>query len=119
MRKIKEEFNDQGSQWEKDKNAIDGISQKEEQIRKEHDAAMAAQEEKGPAAQAGKEIKEDAASKDSKDNKDVKDSKVGKDAKDISDATGERDAKNIQDIRKTKDTANEKEADEAKVVNDT
>ena len=119
MKKIKEEFNDQGSQWEKDKNAIDGISQKEEQIRKEHDAAMAAQEEKGPAAQAGKEIIEGAGSKDSKDNKDIKDSKIGKDAKDSSDATEGKDAKNIKDVKKTKDTANEKEADEAKVVNDT
>ena len=87
MKKIKEEFNDQGSQWEKDKNAIDGISKKEEQIRKEHDAAMAAQEEKGPAAQAGKEIAEGAALKDLKDSKDAKDAKDLKAAKDTKDAT--------------------------------
>ena len=119
MKKIKEEFNDQGSQWEKDKSAIDGISQKEEQIRKEHDAAMAAQEDKSPAAQAGKEIIEGTASQESKDNKDIKDSKTGRDANDVSDATEGKDAKNPKDIKNTKATANENEADEAEVVNDT
>lgn len=115
MKKIKEEFNDQGSQWEKDKNAIDGISQKEEQIRKEHDAAMAAQEEKGPAAQAGKETAEGAASKELKDNKDAKDSKAAKDTIDAIDARG---TKNAEDVQGTEDMANEKEAEEVKGAKD-
>lgn len=112
MKKIKEEFNDQGSQWEKDKNAIDGISQKEEQIRKEHDAAMAAQEEKGPAAQGGKETAEGAASKDSKGTKDAKDFKVAKDTKDATEAKEGKGTKSAEDVE---DTASEKDA---KVVKD-
>ena len=119
MKKIKEEFNDQGSQWEKDKNAIDGISQKEEQIRKEHDAAMAAQEEKGPSVQASKEATEGTIPKDSEDNKNIKDPKTGKDIKDLSDATEGKDAKNGKDVKDTKDTTIEKEADETKMINDT
>ena len=103
MKKIKEEFNDQGSQWEKDKNAIDGISQKEEQIRKEHDAAMAAQEEKVPAAQAGKEITEDAASKDPKDTKDAKDTKLAKGTKDTPDVQVGKGTKNAKDVKDTED----------------
>ena len=116
MKKIKEEFNDQGSQWEKDKNAIDGISQKEEQIRKEHDAAMAAQEEKGPVAQVGKDTMEGAALKDSTDSKDAKDSKLAKDTNDATDVTEGKGTKSTKDVG---DTANEKEAEEAKVVKDT
>lgn len=107
MKKIKEEFNDQGSQWEKDKNAIDGISQKEEQIRKEHDAAMAAQEEKGLAAQAGKETAEGTASKDSEDNNNIKEPRIAKDTKDAANAKEGKDKKNIRDV---------KEAEEVKVV---
>ena len=118
MKKIKEEFNDQGSQWEKDKNAVDGISQKEEQIRKEHDAAMAAQEEKVPAVQAGKETAEGAASKDSRDAKIVKDSKL---AKDIDDATDPKEGKGTNNLKTVKDieeTANEEEANEGKAIKD-
>lgn len=40
-KKIKEEFSDPGSQWEKDKHVMEGMNQKDEQIRKEHEAAMA------------------------------------------------------------------------------
>ena len=116
MKKIKEEFNDQGSQWEKDKNAIDGISQKEEQIRKEHDAAMAAQEEKSPAAQAGKETVEGAVSKDPKDTKDAKDSRLAKDIKDTTDAKEGKDKKSAKD---TEDTTSGKEVEEAKMAKDT
>ena len=116
MKKIKEEFNDQGSQWEKDKNAIDGISQKEEQIRKEHDAAMAAQEEKNPAAQGGKETAEGATSKDSKDIKNNKSPEVAKDPKDTADAKEGKDTKNDRGVKNSEDAANEKEVEEAKVV---
>lgn len=40
-KKIKEEFSDTGSQWEKDKHVMENINQKDEQIRKEHEVAMA------------------------------------------------------------------------------
>lgn len=116
MKKIKEEFNDQGSQWEKDKNAIDGISQKEEQIRKEHDAAMAAQEEKSPAAQAGKETVEGAALKDSTDLKDAKHSRIAKDTKDTTDTKEMKDTKIAKD---SKDITDGKEAEEARMAKDT
>ena len=102
MKKIKEEFNDQGSQWEKDKNAIDGISQKEEQIRREHDAAMAAQEEKGSAAQADRDT-EGAASKDSKalDVKETKDTKNAKDAKDTEVIASEKEGEQVKALKDT------------------
>ena len=100
----------------KDNNAIDGISQKEEQIRKEHDAAMAAQEDKGPTPQAGKEITEGAISKDLKDNKSVKDPKVAKNTKEAADATDEND-KSAKAVKDTKGTADEQEAGDTKVAN--
>ena len=118
MKKIKEEFNDQGSQWEKDKNAVDGISQKEEQIRKEHDAAMAAQEEKVPAAQAGKETAEGAASKDSRDTKIVKDSKLAKDTDDATDPKEGKATSNLKTVKDLEETANEEEANEGKAIKD-
>ena len=40
-KKIKEEFSETGNQWEKDKHSMGEINQKDEQIRKEHDVAMA------------------------------------------------------------------------------
>lgn len=67
-KKIKEEFNDPNSQWEKDKNVIEGISQQDEQIRKEHDAAMADKEKKGHGTGAPS-IKEATEEKSAKDNK--------------------------------------------------
>ena len=51
-KKIKEEFSDTGTQWEKDKHVMD------EQIRKEHDVAMAdieSKKSKGPESTATKE----------------------------------------------------------------
>ena len=118
MKKIKEEFNDQGGQWEKDKNAIDGISQKEEQIRKEHDAAMAAQDEKNPAVQGGKEAAEGATSKESKETKNTKGSEVARDSKDTADAKEGKDTKNAKGVKNTDDAANEK-VEEAKLIKDT
>ena len=54
-KKIKDEFGDTGPQWDKDKSGLADINQKEEQIRKEHDAAIAAQEkEKGSDLTSGK-----------------------------------------------------------------
>ena len=40
-KKIKEEFGETGSQWEKDKHVMEGMTQQDEQIKKEHDVAMA------------------------------------------------------------------------------
>ena len=110
MKKIKEEFNDQGSQWEKDKNAIDGISKQEEQIRREHDIAMATQEEKGSAAQADKDT-EGAASKETKETKKAKD--------EAPDAKERKDTKNAKDAKDTEVIANDKEGEQVKAVKDT
>ncbi len=54
MKKIKEDFNDPNSQWEKDKNVIEGITKKEEELQKQHEG-----DEQGPISQPGKETEED------------------------------------------------------------
>ena len=56
MKKIKEDFNDPNSQWEKDKNDIEGITKKEEELQKKHEG-----DDRGPVSQ--KDMEEDKTSK--------------------------------------------------------
>jgi len=101
--KIKEEFGDQGSQWESDKKIIEKIGKNEEQIKTEHDAAVAAQDGKGKGAAQdtveGVAQEENAASSKGEKVKDakVKDDKPkaenGKDTKPKDDAAKKEKAK--------------------------
>ncbi|KAL9104133.1 MAG: hypothetical protein Q9163_000880 [Psora crenata] len=107
-KKIKEEFGDTGPQWEKDKSVIGDISQKEDQIRKEHDAAMAAQEkEKG------------TASDPAKDSRGVKDEKRTKDTKNTKGAKESKDTKEVQETKATKESKDAMDAEDDEGETDT
>ena len=78
MKKIKEDFNDPNSQWEKDKNDIEGITKKEEELQKQREG-----DERGKISQKdtegdktskgeGKEARETREDKDDKKAEDVK-----------------------------------------------
>ena len=71
MKKIKEDFNDPNSQWEKDKNEIEGITKKEEELQRQHEG-----DEQGPGSSPGKETEEDnKASVDGKEVREVREEK--------------------------------------------
>lgn len=98
--KIKEEFGDPGNQWDKDKSVMTEISAKDDQIRKEHDAAMAAQEkEKSIDSVAGKD-----AAIDKKVEVGDEDVKITKDTKLAKDSTGSKEGKQEKDASRPKDT---------------
>ncbi|KAL6719099.1 Mannan polymerase II complex anp1 subunit [Lecanora helva] len=130
MKKIKEEFGDPGGEWEKDKSGMDDLSKKEDQIRKEHDAAMAAQEEKEK--NTAKEDPGDTVLKENKDSKKDKDpvsrlvrddpddnaeketegTKQGtgfKNAKDFKDTTEPKQSKESKDTRSSRDSQSTKD----------
>ncbi|KAK4694817.1 mannan polymerase II complex ANP1 subunit, partial [Lecanoromycetidae sp. Uapishka_2] len=117
MKKIKEEFGDEGGQWEKDKTAVDGLTQQEDQIRKEHDAAMA---DKGGKDQAStekpatenaigtspKDIKETTESADTKETKSTKDTiKDTKKPAEVEESADTIEGKKPKDVAHKKDNA--------------
>ncbi|KAK3174653.1 Mannan polymerase II complex anp1 subunit [Lepraria neglecta] len=123
MKKIKDEFNDPGSEWEKDKNSIEGISQQEDQIRKEHDAAMADKEAKDQdsTGKPAKETSDETVSKETKDTKEATDTKKvdAKDAKDIKEVIDAKDTKEIKEDKASKDAKDTKEVKEDTTSKDT
>ena len=77
-KKIKEEFADEGTKWETDKHSMDTMAAKDEQIRKEHDGAIADQKSKDSAGEKAKVIADDEepVTKPLKGSKDEKETKV-------------------------------------------
>ena len=78
MKKIKEDFNDPNSQWEKDKNDIEGITKKEEEFQKQREG-----DEREPIPQPGKETGQENVARsegkgigEEKDNIEAKEAKV-------------------------------------------
>ena len=55
MKKIKEDFNDPNSQWDKDKADIEGITQKDEEVKKQREREKEIERKQGAAGQTNKE----------------------------------------------------------------
>lgn len=80
-KKIKEEFTDEGSKWESDKSTMDSMIAKDEQIKREHDGAIADKKLKDLAEERAAKIADDAEPAETRISKASKDDKGSKSAK--------------------------------------
>ncbi len=104
-KKIKEEFTDPKSQWEKDKSDIEGISKKDEEVRRLKEAENAAVKhgsEQGPIAEPGKE----AADKHLAGR--TPEAKVNLDKKDVQGAGAAQNTKDTKAVQKSNQSKKKK-----------
>jgi mannan polymerase II complex ANP1 subunit len=105
-KKIKEEFTDPKSQWEKDKSDIEGISKKDEEVRRLKEAESAAVKHgsgQGPIAEPDKV----AADKNLAGK--TPETKVHSDKKNVQGADAAQDTKNTKAVQKSNESKKTKE----------
>ena len=115
-KKIKEEFTDEGSKWETDKNTMDSMVAKDEQIKKEHDGAIADKKSKDRAEEKATQVADDeepAETKVSKVSKDDKETKRAKGASNEDTKAGKKASKD-EETNMAKAAKNEKGSKEAR-----
>lgn len=97
MKKIKEDFNDPNSQWDKDKADIEGITQKDEEAKKQLEQDRESERKQDTAGQQVKGTSEKTETKGIK--KDSRDADAGS-VKEALDPEGGKEAPNSKDEKK-------------------